>query len=62
MCISGFFHAVGLLVFFIAWPNVDNLYFIPQSVFDLSFQIVCNDIRNTHLKCLKCPCIFSVLM
>jgi hypothetical protein len=43
-------------------PNVNNLCFIPQGVCSLSFQIVCSGICNSHWKCLKCPCIFWILM
>lgn len=38
MSISVLFMAIGLLMIFIAWPNVDNLCFIPKGVFSLKFS------------------------
>lgn len=53
MSISGFFHGHRSACVFTAWPNVDNLYFIPKGVFALTFQIICHGIHNSHLKCLN---------
>lgn len=50
---QGFFHGNWSAYVFTAWPNVDNLSFIPKWVFAPTFQIVCHGVHNSHLRCLN---------